>query len=141
MRITLISLTATALAGLGAAEARAQLPYTPPPYTRPAVSPYINLLRRGSDPGVNYYGLVRPQQEFRSGIQQLQQQVGGAQAVGEQQAGGLPTTGHPVQFMNHLTYFQNLGSAAGQVGPARRPSAAPAAAAATPPPARGAPRR
>jgi hypothetical protein len=35
----------------------------------PALSPYINLLRRGADPAVNYYGLVRPIVEQQSLMQ------------------------------------------------------------------------
>src|SRR5262245_20324517 len=55
----------------GFAAAQAPLPYQTPP-----VSPYLSLFRQGSPPGVNYYNLVRPQIEFNSSIQQLQQQVG-----------------------------------------------------------------
>jgi hypothetical protein len=108
-----------ALAGLlGAAHsAPAQYPYNNP-YNRPYVSPYINLLRAGSSPGVNYYGIVRPEVEFRSGINQLQQQTQLNQQLITGLTGANPgplTTGHPVGFQNHLTYFQNLG-AGGQGG-------------------------
>src|SRR5262249_56944980 len=41
--------------------------YTPPP----AFSPYLNLARPGS-PTLNYFGLVRPELAFRSGILGLQ---------------------------------------------------------------------
>ena len=80
--------------------------------TQPRVSPYINLLRQGSAPGVNYYGLVRPEIEFRRNIQQLQ-----GQTLNQQQAiTGLQTTtsavvtGHPVGFQTQGSYFQNLSS-------------------------------
>ena len=57
----------------------AQGPYVRPrqadnPYARPTVSPYLNLLRPGASPAINYYGLVRPQQQFQSDIGQLDQQ-------------------------------------------------------------------
>ena len=45
------------------------------PVTQPAVSPYINLLRRDNPAYLNYYGLVRPEVEFRNSINLLQQQV------------------------------------------------------------------
>ena len=31
------------------------------PFGRPAVSPFVNLFRGGAGPGINYYGIVRPQ--------------------------------------------------------------------------------
>ncbi len=86
--------------------------YQPPrvnPVYRPPVSPYLNLLRRGSDPAVNYYGIVRPEIEFRSGIQSLQQQVstvGQEVTAQDQQAlNALPETGHAVQFFNYSHYY------------------------------------
>src|SRR5437879_2241913 len=44
------------------------------PFGRPAVSPYLNLQRGGINPGVNYYGLVRPQIDTSRSLQQLQHQ-------------------------------------------------------------------
>jgi hypothetical protein len=77
-------------------------PYAPPPY-----SPYLNLLRPGIPVYQNYYGLVRPELEFRGGIQGLQQQVNtvGSLAAADAAALGLPTTGHPIQFMNYSHYY------------------------------------
>ncbi len=104
-----------------AGTAAAQPAYGPrsaPAYApSPPVSPYLNLLRRGSSPAVNYYGLVRPQIEFRDSIQGLQQQVSalGAETANlNASASELPFTGHPVQFMNSSHYFPargGLGSA------------------------------
>jgi hypothetical protein len=76
------------------------------PYSRPTVSPYVNLLRGGSA-GINYYGIVRPELETRSSIQQLQRQVGQTQAEVTQATtpSGLPTTGHPTVFFNYSHYF------------------------------------
>lgn len=99
------------LALLVAGPAHAQVP-TPPrspltPYpSRPAFSPYLNLLR-GGDPNFNYQGLVRPQMEFRSGIQSLNQQSQlTQQAVSNVQGElGLPATGHPTQFLSTGGYF------------------------------------
>jgi hypothetical protein len=74
-------------------------------------SPYLNLQRTNS-PGINYFGLVRPQMQTQQSLMQLQQQ----QSLLEQQTaagltavnglGGLPMpTGHQVQFMNYSHYF------------------------------------
>src|SRR4051812_45352389 len=69
-------MSAGLLVTLAAGQAAAQGPAQgPPPITRPAVSPYLNLLRTDQPAGLNYYNLVRPQVEFRSSIGQLQQQT------------------------------------------------------------------
>src|SRR5438046_1979001 len=64
--------------GLSASTARAQSPQSPqspigaPP---PPYSPYLNLLRPGANPAINYYGLVRPQQDFARSMQSIQGQL------------------------------------------------------------------
>src|SRR5262245_56181717 len=45
---------------------------------RPTFSPYLNLLRQG-DPVLNYYGLVRPEQEFRAANEQFRAEFGEVQ--------------------------------------------------------------
>ena len=79
------------------------------PASRPPVSPYLNLLRRGASPGGNYYDLVRPQVDFRSSIQQLQQQVTGQQqaVAAAETTTELPATGHRTGFQSHTRYFLN----------------------------------
>jgi len=48
--------------------------YTPPQVNpHPTISPFLNLNRSGVSPGVNYFGIVRPQMENQQAIQQLQQ--------------------------------------------------------------------
>ena len=79
-------------------------------YRPPAFSPYLNLLRAGSSPAVNYYGIVRPQMLFRESIQNLSNQVNlNQQAIGNLATTGnaLPVTGHPTQFMNLGGYFMS----------------------------------
>jgi len=72
-KLLLAGPAALALAGaLLTAPAQAQVPYRPGGYLPPAYSPYLNLLRQGN-PAINYYGLVRPQIDFRNQIQGLQQ--------------------------------------------------------------------
>ena len=46
------------------------------PSTRPAFSPYLNLLRDGNSTLQNYYGFVRPQQDFRAANEQFQSELG-----------------------------------------------------------------
>lgn len=79
------------------------------PGSSPTYSPYLNLLRGGNTGvGQNYFGLVRPQQEFAQqnqalgqGLQSLQMQ--GMQGGNQPFQGGygysqLGATGHPVIF-------------------------------------------
>ena len=86
---------------------------------RPAFSPYLNLTRQGANPALNYYGLVRPELQFRQSIQNLQGAVStNQQALGELQggAGGPAATGHPTQFLNYGGYFLNSGQTTGGIG-------------------------
>lgn len=94
---------------LGAIPVLAQGPYVRPqtsPASRPALSPYLNLLRNGS-PAINYYGLVRPQQEFSSSLQEIQNEIRAPLTVSVNSNGSssLPTTGHPSRFFSHGSYF------------------------------------
>jgi hypothetical protein len=103
-----------ALAFLATTSAFAQNPYAGSGiqgrYTRPTVSPYLNLLR-GGNTAVNYYDLVRPQLYFNNSIQQLRQDVTlnqqGIADVASAQA--LPVTGHPSTFLNYSGYFMSTG--------------------------------
>ena len=89
-----------------------------PVTNRPTFSPYLNLLRGGVNPAINYYGIVRPQQQFRQQAQVLEQQIYqnslAVQSLGVsglvQQQPNLATTGHPVVFNSYGQYFNNLGS-------------------------------
>lgn len=85
----------------------------------PYVSPYLNLIRPGADPGFNYYTLVQPE------LQQLnfnQQQRGAIQGLGRQlqqqqaeimtpygPAGGIRPTGRGATFMNYSHYYPEMG--------------------------------
>jgi hypothetical protein len=86
--------------------------YSLDPSRKPAVSPYINLLRTGSSPAINYYGIVRPEIAFRNQLFQVegQQTAFGTQLGAQQQdlarATALPPTGHHSGFMTHGKYFQ-----------------------------------
>ena len=90
------------------------------PTSRPAVSPYLNLLRPGNSAGLNYYNLVKPQVEFRNHIQNLQQQVTTNQtAITDLANAAIPTTGHATSFLNTGGYFAGGGSRPGGAGGAR----------------------
>jgi hypothetical protein len=91
------------------------------PFRKPGYSPYLNLSRSGGNAAQNYYGLVRPELEFRKGVNQLRLDT---QAIAAEQA--APTrdvemaTGHTTGFMTHLRYFGTHG--ARTVGDAGGPS-------------------
>jgi hypothetical protein len=92
--------------------APAQVPgYSLNPANRPAVSPYINLLRTGTSPGINYYGLVRPEITFGNSLFQLQGQQ--ANLASQQQElldySTLPATGHKSGFQTQGKYFMSSG--------------------------------
>jgi hypothetical protein len=103
---------------LGACVAHAQGPYVRPqtgPVARPALSPYLNLLH-GGNPAINYYGLVRPQQEFGSAIQEIQNEMSAPHPMltGANGATNLPITGHPSRFFSYQGhFFTHLGSGNG----------------------------
>jgi hypothetical protein len=82
---------------------------------RPAVSPYLNLLRGGATLESNYYNLVRPENEFRSSIQQLQlQATANQEAITSVQSAGPLVTGHLSSFQTQRSYFQTFTG--GQIG-------------------------
>jgi hypothetical protein len=109
------------MVGLFSTPEAAQAQYTNP-NSRARVSPYLNLLRGGAAPGVNYYALVRPDIEYRASINQLAQQTQanqqaiatGLDAINASTAGAF-ITGTAVGFQTHGSFFQNIGSA-GQLG-------------------------
>jgi hypothetical protein len=85
---------------------------------RPVFSPYLNLLRTENDAAVNYYGLVRPQFDFRRALQQVEQEESSLEA-GQRQirdaatGQALPATGHASGFLNQGRYFMNRSGAGG----------------------------
>lgn len=100
------------------------------PAQRPSFSPYLNLLNRGNNPGLNYLGIVRPQIQLQQQFNQLQQQQNQqfaalGQAYDSQLdtlAGALlPPTGNVSTFGNLGGYFGRIptGNAAGGFGGSR----------------------
>ncbi len=94
-----------------AGAARAQVPA----YQKPAVSPYINILRGGSSPAINYYGLVRPEITFGNSLYQLGVQQNALQGQQNNQQTALaafttlPATGHTSGFQTQSKYFMTNG--------------------------------
>ena len=92
------------------------------PTTRPAVSPYLNILRSSGSAGTNLYGLVRPQQQNQTAIAGLQNQANqSAYSQYSIDPNAIPTTGQQIGYMTHSTYF--LNNARGGSGGAGRFSA------------------
>jgi hypothetical protein len=103
---------------LVAATADAQV-VSPQYQPRPPVSPYLNMLR-GGNPAINYYGVVRPQAQTAQALQQLQNQQlvlptvrANVPLTDDDLTLGVPTTGHPVQFMNYGQFFPQPGNRTG----------------------------
>jgi len=87
--------------------------------SRPTISPYLNLTRRGGSTASNYYNLVRPQNQFYQSIQQIQQEVGANTqdlSALQQPATGLRPTGFVAGFVTQRSYFMTMGQ-----GTAARP--------------------
>jgi len=87
-----------------------------PAYRAPVTSPYLNLLRSGTSPGINYYGIVRPEITFGNSLYQLgaqQNLLQGQQGeLANQQTAlaaytQLPATGHTAGFMTQSKYFMS----------------------------------
>src|SRR5712692_5110907 len=126
-RLIIAAIASVGVAGLvtgGPAKAQAVRPPVPSaanpygpyanPYGSPGISPYLNLLRFGGNPAVNYYGLVRPQQAYNYALTSLEQQVT-ASRVSATAAENLaaPSTGHPIYFLSgYQRFFLNTGAVA-----------------------------
>lgn len=85
MHSVALAVLVASLSILGAESAQAQYPtrgygtggsFGRGPQSRPSFSPYLNLLRGGNSTLFNYYGLVRPEQDFRQADSQFQQGFG-----------------------------------------------------------------
>src|SRR4051812_12618622 len=98
--------------GLIATTSFAQVPgqIQPQAIPNPAISPYLNLVRRGASPLLNYQGLVLPQIQARNELNNLNQQVMGLQNAGAAVYPGTGSelaTGKSVGYFTHRGYFLN----------------------------------
>src|SRR3954452_9353651 len=79
-----------------------------PPSLQPTVSPYINL-GRGGNAAINYFGIVRPQQQFQQSLGQLENRVLQDETTpAEQGTAAQLTTGHVSTFFNYSHYYPSL---------------------------------
>ena len=106
------------LAGEGFAQQFPTGPIGQPPPRRPAFSPYLNLNRGGTSPGINYFGIVRPQIETNRSLQMLQTEIqtlpqGTTPTTGTTATVIAGSTGHPVTFFNTSHYFGMMGGRTG----------------------------
>ena len=87
------------------------------PAQRPAFSPYLNLLNRGGNPGLNYLGIVRPQQQMQQQFNQLQQQTNQQlQHLGQSYDSQLDTlSGAFLPPTGNVSTFNNLGNYFGRI--------------------------
>ena len=80
---------------------------------RPTFSPYLNLLGGAGNPGLNYLGLVRPQQQLTQQFNQLQQQLTTQNAtindaIQSSQEFLLAPTGNVAVFNSTGGYFNRI---------------------------------
>jgi hypothetical protein len=111
MKRLLVPLSLLLLALTGTT-ARAQLGHPPvTPFTQPVVSPFVNLGLRGVNPGISYFGIVRPQLEAQANIQQLTQFATAQTYLDNTALLAQPilNTGTGSGFMTANRYFQTVG--------------------------------
>lgn len=116
--LTMIASIVAALSLSGSASAQ----YSPyqQPTRRPSFSPYLNLTRPGGAT-LNYFGLVRPELEFRRNIGGLQQQTNALTEAANNPNTvdqGIRPTGNSASFMNYSHYFGLRSSAPNPIGSA-----------------------
>ncbi len=108
-RFVFAAAVALLLVGGAAAQPGGPAPVSPP------FSPYLNLLRGGGSPALNYYGIVRPQQQSSQAIQGVQAGLtSNAATLNDLQNGGsLPATGVAAGYLTHRGYFLTQGGGGG----------------------------
>lgn len=93
------------------------------PLDRPTVSPYINMFRGNNSSNVllNYYGSVRPQQQFYSQDQRLSQRIdqnrryfGAARQQNNFRQNNSPFRRYQMSITGHPAGFMTFGGAGGQ---------------------------
>ncbi|MBI3411671.1 MAG: hypothetical protein HY040_25355 [Planctomycetes bacterium] len=111
-----------ALPSLAQAQPRLGSYQRPQVNPNPTFSPYLNLVRGGAggvaNTAIDYYGIVRPQLDFRNNVTTLQQQLQGIQMQQTQQAteaeANIPATGRAVGgFLNYSHFFPQMTQGGG----------------------------
>jgi len=129
-RILVASLLSFAVLTWGVGKAAAQFvnPYTPrpvySPYSRPALSPYLDIIR-GGNPAVNYYLGTLPEMDrraadtaYRAAILDLDRRTATIAREVSDLIDVLPGTGHPVLFLNYSPYYTLGGPGRAVITPA-----------------------
>lgn len=89
------------------------------PVRSPSFSPYLNLVNRGSNPGINYFGIIRPGQQLQQQASQLQQQITQTDQTISSGLGSINTqltTGRGATFGYYSHYFNNSPTSGGGLG-------------------------
>jgi hypothetical protein len=113
MHLLTVGLLTGAVCLIAAGSVEGQVQNRRPGYTptnRGTVSPFINLSRR-TTPGINYFGIIRPERQIRGSISRLQERVALDEEMIQDVATGeaaLPTTGHAAYFQNYSHYFPGM---------------------------------
>jgi hypothetical protein len=98
-----------ALVVFSAAVASAQPCPQAGPVSRPSLSPYLNLVNRGNNPALNYFGIVRPQQQAQQRNQLSQQYTQTTNAL-QNSVNSLAEGADPnVRFTRNVAVFNNTG--------------------------------
>jgi hypothetical protein len=132
MKRVLLAWLASIVVGLTCSprEAAAQYvnPYTPrpvySPYSRPALSPYLDLTR-GGNPATNYFLGTLPELDrraadtaFRAAILDLDRRTTTIAREVSDLVDILPGTGHPAVFLSYAPYYGLGGPARTVIAPA-----------------------
>jgi hypothetical protein len=125
----------TVSAGTAGAQQFGQPGFYNPYLNQPRLSPYLNIVRGGSNPAINYYLGTLPEVERRAAqavygnaLIRLERQVTGLEGEEQDNLSQQGATGHPSYFANTGGYFpggnpNRLSTGATQrPGQAKRPS-------------------
>jgi hypothetical protein len=101
--------------------------YYNPYLNQPRLSPYLNIVRNGTNPAINYYLGTLPEVERRTAqavygnsILRLERQVTGLEAT-EDEFATQGVSGHPAYFANTGGYFPGGNPQRLSTGASRRP--------------------
>lgn len=89
------------------------------PVRSPSFSPYLNLIGRGNNPAVNYFGIIRPGQQLQQQANQLQQEISQTNQTISTGLGSINdqlTTGRGATFGYYSHYFNNSPAGGGGLG-------------------------
>ncbi len=86
------------------------------PVRAPSFSPYLNLVNRGNNPAINYFGIIRPGQQLQQQTRLLQQQLNQTNQNLSSGLGGINNTlitGRGATFGYYSHYYNNSPASVG----------------------------